>query len=86
MSRDIGIPERNRRCRVAAPRHPGDHPPQPAEDRPAGDGHDSDNDTHARTHVILLVQDLHVGVVNATTGELLRELTIDLDKDYQPRK
>ena len=42
--------------------------------------------THARTHVILLVQDLHVRVVNAITGELLRELTIDLDKDYQPRK
>ena len=42
--------------------------------------------THARTHVILLVQDLHVRIVNAITGELLRELTIDLDKDYQPRK
>ena len=35
--------------------------------------------THARTHVILLVQDLHVRVVNATTGELLRELIIDPD-------
>ena len=33
--------------------------------------------THARTHVLLLVHDLHVRVVNATTGELLRELTID---------
>jgi transposase InsO family protein len=42
--------------------------------------------THARTHVILLVQDLHTRVVNAITGELLRELTIDLSKDYQPRK
>jgi transposase InsO family protein len=40
--------------------------------------------THARTHVILLVQDLHVRVVAATTGELLRELTIDPTKDYQP--
>jgi len=40
--------------------------------------------THARTHVILLVQDLHVRVVNAITGELLRELTIDPDRDYQP--
>jgi len=29
-----------------------------------------------RTQVILLVQDLHVGIVNAITGELLRELTI----------
>ena len=40
--------------------------------------------THARTHVILLVHDLEVRVVNAITGELLRELTIDPDRDYQP--
>ena len=40
--------------------------------------------THARTHVILLVQDLHVHVVAATTGELLRELTIDPTRNYQP--
>jgi hypothetical protein len=39
----------------------------------------------ARTHVILLIQDLDVRVINAITGELLRELTIDLSKDYQPR-
>jgi transposase InsO family protein len=42
--------------------------------------------THKGTHVILLVQDLQVRVVNAITGELLRELTIDPSKDYQPRK
>lgn len=41
--------------------------------------------THAGTHVILLIQDLNVRVINATTGELLRELTIDPRKDYQPR-
>jgi transposase InsO family protein len=41
--------------------------------------------THARTHVILLVHDLDVRIINAATGELLRELTIDLDRDYQPR-
>jgi transposase InsO family protein len=41
--------------------------------------------THKGTHVILLVQDLDVRVVNAITGELLRELTIDTSKDYQPR-
>ena len=41
--------------------------------------------THARTHVILLIHDLHVRVINATTGELLRELTIDPDRDYHPR-
>lgn len=40
--------------------------------------------THARTHVLVLTQDLHVRVVNATTGELLRELTIDPNRDYQP--
>jgi transposase InsO family protein len=42
--------------------------------------------THSRTHVILLIQDLHVRVINAITGELLRDLTIDTSKDYQPRK
>jgi hypothetical protein len=41
--------------------------------------------THKGTHVILLVQDLEVRVVNAITGELLRELTIDTTRDYQPR-
>jgi transposase InsO family protein len=40
--------------------------------------------THARTHVLLLVQDLHVRVVHAATGELLRQLTIDPTRDYQP--
>lgn len=42
--------------------------------------------THARTHVVLLIADLHVRVVNATTGELLRELQIDPTRDYQPQK
>jgi transposase InsO family protein len=40
--------------------------------------------THARTHVILLIHDLHIRVVDATTGELLRELTLDPTRDYQP--
>jgi transposase InsO family protein len=40
--------------------------------------------TYARTHVLLLVQDLHVRVINAATGELLRELIIDPARDYQP--
>jgi transposase InsO family protein len=40
--------------------------------------------THAATHVLLLVQDLHVRVIDAVTGELLRELTIDPARDYQP--
>jgi transposase InsO family protein len=41
--------------------------------------------THARTHVIMLIDDLHVRVVTAATGELLRELTIDTSRDYQPQ-
>jgi transposase InsO family protein len=40
--------------------------------------------THARTDVILLAQDLHVTVINAATGEILRELTIDPRRNYQP--
>jgi Integrase core domain len=40
--------------------------------------------THARTRVILLVQDLNVRVVNAATGELLRELVLDPERSYQP--
>jgi transposase InsO family protein len=41
--------------------------------------------THARTHVILLIQDLHIRIVNAVTGELLRELTLNPAIDYQPQ-
>jgi transposase InsO family protein len=33
--------------------------------------------THARTHILLLVQDLHVRIIHAATGELLRDLTLD---------
>lgn len=40
--------------------------------------------THARTPVLLLIHDLDVRVIHATTGELLRELTIDPTRDYQP--
>jgi transposase InsO family protein len=39
--------------------------------------------THARTHVIVLVQDLHIRIVHAATGELLRELVLDTTKRYQ---
>jgi transposase InsO family protein len=38
---------------------------------------------HAGTRILLLVQDLHIRVINATTGELLRELTLNPDKRYQ---
>ena len=40
--------------------------------------------THARTHVLLLVRDLHIRVVDAATGKLLRELELDPSRDYQP--
>jgi len=40
--------------------------------------------TYAGTYVILLVHDLNVRVVNAATGELLRDLVIDPRRDYQP--
>jgi transposase InsO family protein len=40
--------------------------------------------THTRTHVIVLIDDLHVRIIDAATGELLRDLTIDTTRDYQP--
>jgi transposase InsO family protein len=40
--------------------------------------------THTRTPVLMLVHDLHIRVINAATGELLRDLTLDPSRDYQP--
>ena len=40
--------------------------------------------TYAGTCVLLLIQDLHIRVIDAATGELLRELTLDPARDYQP--
>jgi transposase InsO family protein len=39
--------------------------------------------THAGTHILLLVQDLHIRIIGAATGELLRELTLDPAHNYQ---
>ena len=39
--------------------------------------------THARTRVVILVRDLDVRIIDAATGKLLRELTLDLTKRYQ---
>jgi transposase InsO family protein len=39
---------------------------------------------HAGTRVLLLVQDLNIRVINAGTGELLRDLVLNPDRDYQP--
>ena len=49
--------------------------PVPAPDPPSG--------TKLRARHI---QDLHVRVVAAVSGELLRELTIDTSRDYQPQQ
>ena len=38
----------------------------------------------ARTPVLMLIRDLHIRVINAATGELLRELNLDTRRDYQP--
>src|SRR5262249_61966967 len=40
--------------------------------------------THAGTHILLLVQDLDIRIVHAATGELLRQLTLDPGRNYQP--
>lgn len=39
---------------------------------------------HARTQVLKLVDDHHVRIINAATGELLRDLVIDPTRNYQP--
>jgi transposase InsO family protein len=40
--------------------------------------------THTRTRVTVLVQDLNIRIIDAATGELLRELVLDTSKRYQP--
>lgn len=40
--------------------------------------------THAATRTLLPIQDLHARISNAATGELIRELTIDPARNYQP--
>ena len=39
---------------------------------------------HAGTEVLILTQDLHIRIIARATGELLRELILDPDRDYQP--
>jgi transposase InsO family protein len=38
---------------------------------------------HARTHVLALIADLNIRIINRDTGELLRQLTLDPARDYQ---
>lgn len=40
--------------------------------------------THARRRILILAHDLDIRVIDPATGELLRELTIDTNRDYQP--
>nr|WP_237843650.1 integrase core domain-containing protein [Cellulosimicrobium cellulans] len=40
--------------------------------------------TYARTYVLLLIEERDIRIIHATTGEILRELTLDPTKDYQP--
>ena len=42
--------------------------------------------TYAGTHILLLAQDLHIRIVDAATGELLRQLTLDPARNYQPTR
>ncbi len=42
--------------------------------------------THARTHIIMVIHNRDIRIIDAETGELLRELTIDPTRDYQPQK
>jgi hypothetical protein len=39
---------------------------------------------HYRTRVLILIQDHHITVINASTGEVLRDFTLDPTRDYQP--
>ncbi len=41
--------------------------------------------THSGTHIIMLIEELNIRVVNKTTGEIIRKLTLDTNRDYQPR-
>jgi len=40
--------------------------------------------TYTGTRVLILIQDLNITIVNAATGELPRQLTLDPTRDYQP--
>jgi transposase InsO family protein len=41
--------------------------------------------THARTPILMLINGLHIRIIHATTGELIRELTLNPTIDYQRR-
>jgi len=40
--------------------------------------------TYAGTRVLLLIHDLDIRIIDAATGELLRQLVLDPSRNYQP--
>lgn len=40
---------------------------------------------HAGQSVIVLIDDLDIRIIDPTTGELLRHLTLDPTRSYQPQ-
>ena len=40
--------------------------------------------THFGTHVTLTIRDLDIRIVNPITSEILRDLTLNPSRDYQP--
>jgi len=41
---------------------------------------------HARTPIVMLIHNLEIRIIHATTGELLRQLTLDPTRNYQPQQ
>ena len=39
--------------------------------------------THARTPILMLINGHQIRIIHATTGELIRELTLNPNVDYQ---
>jgi hypothetical protein len=39
---------------------------------------------HAGTRILMLIADLDIRIIDATTGTLLRALRLDPNRDYQP--
>ena len=40
---------------------------------------------HAHTKILMIINNLNIRIINPTTGELLRQLTLNPDRDYQPQ-
>ena len=40
---------------------------------------------HKHTRIVHLIDNLNIRIINTQTGELLRELTLDPTRDYQPQ-